>query len=527
MRKTVHSFFLLLGLLFLKPILHAQSSSFLGDAMQDIVRRNQLLGKVSPHAAFMINGFSEVNTAIDSLYPINKQKSKSKLIQYTPIQIIQQFNSGYPHGLNDGAMIAAKGLQHLVALGIEGNMGNFSYQLRPEFVVALNPNFETFSTEQYPKIWESYYRWLNKIDQPEQMGRGAYNKIFAGQSFIQYNYKNLAFGISTENIWWGPGRFNALVMSNNAPGFLHFNLKTTSPFQTAIGRFESQIVMGSLQGSGVLPPDRNRFDSIGQPLYQPKPTNTRSLVGLIMSWQPKWTNGLSLGFTAVSYGYNGAAAPFNKKAIMGSLFARYIMPAENAELYFEYGRNDKVPTLFNLAFETGYPRAYVAGFRKLFATRKKHFWEFAAEFTQLQLPTAELTQTTNSWYTSEKVPHGYTHQGQVIGAGIGPGSNSQIMDISYVNGMNKIGVKFERLVHNNDFYYYTWQGLNEFARRWVDLSTTIHANWQFKQLILSGQMGLIRSQNYQWRTLEAPLFYFSRGYDRLNFHSKIALTYRF
>jgi hypothetical protein len=506
---------------------NAQSGQFLGEAngMQDVVRRDQLLGRVPPSASLLINHFSGINNGLDSLYPSKKQLKTN--IQLLPISIVNQFNSSYPQGFNDGPMIPAKGFQQLLALGVKGNWGNFSFQFRPEFVTAANPEFETFSTEQYPKIWENYYQWLNKIDAPEQMGNGRYSKIFTGQSAIHYHYKNIAAGISTENIWWGPGRFNALVMSNNAPGFLHFNVKTTSPFETAIGRFESQIVIGSLQGSGVLPPDRNRFDSIGQPLYQPKPNNTRSIVGLIMSWQPKWTNGLSVGFTAVSYGYNGASAPYNKKAIIGSLFARYLMPAENAELYFEYGRNDKIPTPFNLAFETGYPRAYVAGFRKLFATRKKHFWEFAAEFTQLQLPTAELTQTTNSWYTSEKVPHGYTHLGQVIGAGIGPGSNSQIMDISYVSSMNKIGVKFERLVHNNDFYYYTWQGLNEFARRWVDLSTTVHANWQFKQFILSGQLGLIRSQNYQWRTLEAPLFYFNRGYDRLNFHSKIALTYRF
>jgi hypothetical protein len=74
MRKTGHCFFLLMGLLSLQPLLHAQSSSFLGDGMQDIVRRNQLLGKASPHAAFMINGFAEINTAIDSLYPNQQAK---------------------------------------------------------------------------------------------------------------------------------------------------------------------------------------------------------------------------------------------------------------------------------------------------------------------------------------------------------------------------------------------------------------------------------------------------------------------
>ncbi len=518
--------YLYLFFMALSNLVAAQSGNFLGDGMQDIIRRNQLLGKVSAQHSLMINEFADVNTALDSLFPLRKKPTKN--IQLLPINIISQYNSNYPFGRNDGAMIPARGFQHFVAAGFSVTKGNFTFQLRPELVAAANTDFETFPTEHYPIIWEKYYQWLNNSDNPEKFGNTAYHKIFAGQSFIKYQYKNIAMGISTENIWWGPGRFNALVLSNNAPGFAHLTAKTTRPFETAIGNFESQIIVGSLKASGILPADRYRFDSSGAPIYQPKPNNARSMVGIIMSWQPKWTKGLFVGFTAVGYGYHGATAPHHKKAVLGSLFARYIMPAEQAELYFEYGRNDKIPQPLNLAFETGYPRAVIAGFRKLFPTHHKYCWEFAGEITQLQLPTADLTLGTgNSWYTNASVSHGFTHQGQVLGAGIGPGSNSQSFDFSYVQGINKVGIKLERLVKNNDFYYNTFTQIKDFTRRWVDLSSTLHADWQFKYCIVSAQLAFIRTQNYQWYILEGPFEYFERGYDRINFHSKIALTYRF
>ena len=51
-------------------------------------------------------------------------------------------------------------------------------------------------------------------------------------------------------MWWGPGTRNSLIMSNNAPGFLHFTLNTKKPIETFIGSFEGQIISGKLEGSG-------------------------------------------------------------------------------------------------------------------------------------------------------------------------------------------------------------------------------------------------------------------------------------
>ena len=42
-------------------------------------------------------------------------------------------------------------------------------------------------------------------------------------------------GISNENQWWGPGISNALILSNNAPGFPHAFVRTAHPWKTPLG----------------------------------------------------------------------------------------------------------------------------------------------------------------------------------------------------------------------------------------------------------------------------------------------------
>ncbi|MFK5143427.1 capsule assembly Wzi family protein, partial [Klebsiella pneumoniae] len=53
-------------------------------------------------------------------------------------------------------------------------------------------------------------------------------------------------GISSENLWWGPGIYNSLLMSNNAPGFWHLTFNSRKPLKTPIGDFEWQLIGGKL-----------------------------------------------------------------------------------------------------------------------------------------------------------------------------------------------------------------------------------------------------------------------------------------
>ena len=121
--------------------------------------------------------------------------------------------------------------------------------------------------------------------------------------------------------------------------------------------------------------------------------------------------------------------------------------------------------------------------------------------------------------------------GQVLGAGIGPGSNSQMLGIAWVKDIKRVGILFERIVRNNDFYYNAFEQSQDFRRHWTDLSTTLRADWPYKRFLLSANMSLIRSLNYQWwyfdyLPLTSPTNYFQNGYDVLNFHAHLSFSYR-
>ena len=276
-------------------------------------------------------------------------------------------------------MIPAAGYQAYFSAGLFAKMGHLSIQLQPEIVWAQNPSFETFRIENYDPVWANYYQWLNRSDIPERFGDQSYKKVFGGQSSIRYNAENISVGISTENLWWGPGRRNALVMSNNAPGFLHATINSIKPIETKIGSFEGQMIAGKLSNSGIIPPESNRTNN-GVILYEPKNNEDRFIAGMVLSWQPRWIKGLFLGFAKTSYLYQSDisgiadilpleglvvsdAEKQHKKASLGSVFLRYVLFEEQAEIYGEYGRSDRSASFINLFTDKDYPRGYVIGMR--------------------------------------------------------------------------------------------------------------------------------------------------------------------
>ncbi|MEN9685668.1 MAG: hypothetical protein RLZZ28_1454 [Bacteroidota bacterium] len=521
------------------------------DRLKEIFRNQQLIGTYRTGHSLSINAnqidLAELDSALESnLTPIIKNSVFKG--QFLPASLSQQYNAQLPYEWNQSSMIPAKGYQVLARVGVHAAIGkHISIQLAPEFVYAANNDFEGFSGQLNDRAWADRYRFWNTSDIPERFGNDAYTRVFAGQSYIRYNTRAVSFGISTESMWWGPGYRNSLIMSTNAPGFLHATINTIKPIHTGIGSFEGQIIGGQLQSSGFLPP---RIYSIYNAafVYQPKLEKDRYVAGMVLTWNPKWTPGLYLGISKASYlytsdianpldvlplqGFFGRARTKTEKngtkASLGSLFIRYVMPAEKAELYMEYGRKDISLMPWNILQSDAYRRAYVAGFRKLFHTKGNAHIQLVAELTQMQAPTAELIREPDSWYTHSYVRQGYTHLGKTIGAGIGPGSNSQTLELAWIKGLKKIGLQFERVRYNSDYYYYAFEYITDFRRHWVDISTTFKADWNFKNLLLSAQIGIVRSYNYQWLVVQVnPTDFFAPGNEFLNISSGLHLTYRF
>lgn len=544
---------------------YAQSLPVGAAALEDYYRRAQLLGIADTNVSFTVRPIfpNFIKKGVDVYYPDTTEHQDSLLhtitswqtrnkklnVNLLPLSIQTQFNSDHPYGWNDGAMIPAKGLQTLMSAGVFLRYGLLTVQLKPEFVYAANTNFSTFNPIQYDVVFARYYDIYNNIDLPARFGTGAYAKAYWGQSSIRINYKSLSLGLSTENLWWGPGIRNSLLMSNTAPGFLHFTFNTTKPLQTPVGSFEGQLIAGKLENSDFPPlePDHYYF---GINLNIPKPNNWRYLTGIVITWQPKWIPGLFLGFDQSSQTYgkdlssirdylplfsavkkvSATDNPINKQDQLNSVFMRWLWTQEHAEIYFEYGHYDNTEDLLQSILDPGRSRAYIFGVRKLLPFKKSNNENImiGVEVTQLQENSISDIESGKEWYVSQNIRQGYTNQGQELGAGIGPGGNLQSVDISWVKGLKKIGLQFERYVHNNDFYYYAFEDAGDYSRHWVDLSVAATWEWNYKNLIFNAKIQGIQSLDYQWalkQNGDDPGFV--NQMTTFNLQVQAGITYRF
>lgn len=535
----------------------------LGTAIvEDYLRREQLLGSFDSTVSFAFKPLyiKELKKSKnDSLfYEVYFKKSwssnklKSNILLY-PVELRTSFDSYIPYDRNDGLMIRSKGLQTYLSPGIYGKIGPLSIQLKPEFVFAENLDYPGFPDSFDETKWRQRYIWFNQIDLPERYGENSYTKLWWGQSSIRLSKWGQSIGISTENLWWGPARRNSIMLSNNAQGFAHITLNTVKPIKSPIGNFEYQIVTGKLEPSGFYPPDTARLD-LGRRLYVPKRNDWRYYQAFAFSYSPKWVSGLSLGGIRWTQAYSeyvkstkdyfpafsnlfrdndnntGGRDELERDQAAG-LFLRWFWKDAKAEIYGEFNRNDASAHFRDLITDSDHSRATTIGIYKLFDTQIKHGGniEWLWEWTQMEQTGGRIIRNGLSWYIHGRVRHGYTNNGEVIGAANGPGGNSHYTSLAWVKGMKRLGLAFERLVHDNDFYRFAFEDSQDFRRYWVDYNFHIFADWQFKNLLASTNLFYTKTLNYQWELFHVPYTqpYYVSGTDIENLHLELKLSYLF
>jgi len=289
--------------------------------------------------------------------------------------------------------------------------------------------------------------------------------------------------------------------------------------------------------------------------FKNKPADWRYISALTVTWQPKWVPNLYLGldrsfivyrndmgnkfgdyfplFSALdkaAYGdpdlSNGKNSDdLAKRDQYASLSARWAMPESKAEVYVQYGRNDHPYDLRDLTTQPEHSRAYVAGFRKLLPLRKANeYIQVGLEVTQTEKSTTRTVRAGETWYSHYQVLHGYTNRGQVIGAGIGPGSNLQSLDVSWVKGLQRIGLQLERRVNNNDFLYAS--GAYDIRKHWVDLAFSGRYDATYKQFIFNFGLTYVKSLNYQYALQPGETFWNWNKQDANNLSLRAGLLYR-
>jgi hypothetical protein len=512
----------------------------IAENVEDAVRRQQLLGLDSTRNSYMIRPLTNVEhyyTSDDA----NKQSfaarfrkelyrsSTGKVAVYLlPLMWKNQYNTDHPYGINDGSMIPAKGYQTQISGGVYAKLGPLSIQLRPEIVYASNNDYRELN-----ETGSTYSGLYGRIDLPSRFGKDSYSKVFLGQSNVKLTFDPVSIAFSTENLWWGPGIYNSLLMSNNAPGFKHLSLNTSRPINTPVGSFETQIIAGRLENSGYNPESS---------AYPPKPDDWRYLSGIILTYQPKWIPNLYIGLDRTFNVYRskmgnklGDYLPFLGSVLRASftdtptglgtsedlkerdqyfsVFTRWVLPESGAEVYFQFGRNDHPYNIRDGISEPEHSSAYTAGLRKLIALNQKDtYLQFGFEITQMQGSNTWAIRAQPVWYLHSQVNAGYTNQGQILGSGIGSESNQQSVEVSWIRGLNKLRFRVEHLNNDADFA----KQINDVRQYWTDLTFGGKYDWTYNKFIFNSQLVYIRSKNYQYL-----------AESRNNFQIQLGLLYTF
>lgn len=467
-------------------------------------------------------------------------------------------NTTHPNGTNNESAWYGRGLNSEITGGFWISNDYLTVTFRPQIVSQQNRNFEPprfLLSDETGNLLYNAEALGETIDLPYRFGADSYQTYSLGYSSIRLHYKQLETGFSTEPLSWGPNVNYPLLLSNNAPGLNHFFLGTRAPIHIPyLGRFEFSLI-------GAFPEDSDYFI-----LDEDEKMNQRFMSGINISFSPQISPNLHFGFARNIHTYLGDDGfklsdlgmlldPFyleefirirgNLNTIkprnhLNSVYARWIWPENQFEIYGEFYREDFAWDTRDFLMEPRHNSGYAFGLQKLIFAPFAQFYLLNVEFTNMTPSYLQEVRRQDYYYTHPEIRQGHTNRGQLLGAAIGPGSNSQIIRLDAYKEWGKIGLFTQRLADNNHFHYQFDRSLNrpeefrggfgDYWRNRTDLTIGLNGLIYMNQLRISGKVSWTKYFNY------GRFDYGSFGginvsnftpYDSTNLQIQMSVTYLF
>ncbi|WP_370089396.1 capsule assembly Wzi family protein [Ekhidna sp.] len=370
--------------------------------------------------------------------------------------------SEVPDSYNDGAVWEGKGFNSSLNFGFRGQRGNFSFTFAPVIYYAQNKDFYIPSST-FPKSQFSY-PFERKIDWVIRYGDKSLHKFNLGQSEIRYHFKKLSLGLSTQSMIWGPAQVAPIVMSNNAAGVPHVDIGTSKPIDTKLGKFEFKLFWGLMDESDYFDNDETN--------------DQRYMTGAIFGFRPKFAEELSLSINRVMYRdmFDGDFKPINIFAALWGNISNPNLPNDDYdqmwslgvcwefkeygfETFLEYARNDYPGVIIDFFENPDRTRAVTMGFVKSFDLNNGNLFRIVFEHTKLNKVKLSVAASGHpTYYVHSVVENGYTNNGQIMGAYIGPGSNANHIKFQLYNPKGRMAFRIDRVRFNDDYFIANFAG---------------------------------------------------------------------
>jgi hypothetical protein len=378
----------------------------------------------------------------------------------------------FPMPANDGPMWAGRGVSYSVTTGFAlcGKDARWGAVVAPTYWFAGNEPFDQPTNPQIvPPIRQDHSPWASpfhymprSLDMPRRFGGRTLRRLDPGTLALWYRTRYVELGASTESEWWGPGQYNALLLSSQAAGAPRVYLRTAKPIR-AKGELDVRYFLGALNIS---------------PYFFSQPEDSgRTIAGLAAVWRPDAQRGLSLGFSRLVISPiigNGhlrhALDPFlhvgtpnalpyeDKTQYPGrdqllSLFANWRMPDDGAEVWVEWARAELPANLADFLESPNHTQAFTAGLQFIRPIARGWSARVIGEHSQTNQSSSYRERPIGSWYTSRAVQGGFTQRGQVLGAMIGPGSISHRLGLDAVGPRQSLGLFVWRVRWDDDSFF--------------------------------------------------------------------------
>lgn len=381
------------------------------------------------------------------------------------LMLKMSYNSTYPRGYNDGPVWKGKGLTLEAQGGFSGQKGKLSYTIYPTIFFSQNAGYLQ-SPIVKTDVSRNAYQFIpdgRSIDWVQRFGGSPFFYFHPGQSEVRMKWGKFITSLSTQNYSVGPSIHNPIILSRQGAGFPHVRLGT-EPFDLTIknlktGIWEVNFLFGLLSESAY-------FDNNSE-------NNNRYFNGMFIAYQPKFLPQLTVAFNRALYKNTQFFEPWDLLSTihifdsgtrgdtidtndtfdqLASLSFSWNLPESGFRAYLEFARNDFSGKLIRFIKEPEHSRAYTVGFEKSIPTASGKKVVINYEHTNLSRNHTFLYQPEPTYYAHHINRQGYTHEGQLLGAGIGPGSNSGHLNVRIISEKKTVGFSFERIELNKDYF---------------------------------------------------------------------------
>ena len=374
--------------------------------------------------------------------PMGRREAEAKGgaldLSLVPASLSVYANTAYASGKNDGAVWQGKGISTQLSGGLQFNWGILSAAFVPSVAWQQNAAYQLLPTAPTLSPYSNpfYGPWL---DVPQRFGDSNFWTLSPGQSYVQLSYAGLGGGISTENLWWGPGIQNTLLMTNNADGFPHAFLGTVRPVDIWIGNLEADLWFGMLNRSKYFYTQDNAWFG-----------------AFTADLELRWVRGLYIGAAFVNLVSDlcGGGCERNSNTLLG-LYMRWVFPPAGVEVYAEWTREDAATDLGDFLKEMDHSAGYTLGLQKVFVG--SDYWvRVLAELSDNDIPRPPRYWRDNptSYYTHPGNT-GYTNGGQILGAEMGPGASTQYLGVDVITKAGWFGGFLQRTRRNDVIFTYS------------------------------------------------------------------------